>query len=43
MRTWLLTATDCSCSSLDVCALFATEDTPQARGQYALAITHAPA
>lgn len=23
MRAWLLTATDCSCSSLDVCALFA--------------------
>jgi len=22
MRTWLLTATDCSCTSLDVCALF---------------------
>ena len=22
MRSWLLTATDCSCSSLDVCALF---------------------
>ena len=22
MRTWLLTATDCSCTTLDVCALF---------------------
>lgn len=22
MRRWLLTATDCSCTSLDVCALF---------------------
>jgi hypothetical protein len=22
MRAWLLTATDCSCTSLDVCALF---------------------
>jgi MerR family redox-sensitive transcriptional activator SoxR len=22
MRTWLLTATDCSCATLDVCALF---------------------
>jgi hypothetical protein len=22
MREWLLTATDCSCTSLDVCALF---------------------
>jgi MerR family transcriptional regulator, redox-sensitive transcriptional activator SoxR len=25
MRSWLLTATDCDCTSLDVCALFATE------------------
>jgi MerR family transcriptional regulator, redox-sensitive transcriptional activator SoxR len=25
MRTWLLTATDCSCTSLDVCALFALD------------------
>jgi MerR family redox-sensitive transcriptional activator SoxR len=25
MRAWLLTATDCSCTSLDVCALFATQ------------------
>lgn len=24
MRSWLLTATDCSCTSLDVCALFET-------------------
>jgi MerR family redox-sensitive transcriptional activator SoxR len=23
MRTWLLTATDCSCTTLDVCGLFA--------------------
>jgi hypothetical protein len=22
MRAWLLTATDCSCTSLDACALF---------------------
>jgi hypothetical protein len=22
MRAWLLTATDCSCTTLDVCALF---------------------
>jgi MerR family transcriptional regulator, redox-sensitive transcriptional activator SoxR len=30
MRAWLLTATDCSCSSLDVCALFepGTQPTP---------------
>ena len=28
MRTWLLAATDCSCTSLDVCALF--EPTPRA-------------
>jgi len=26
MRNWLLTATDCSCTTLDVCALFATDD-----------------
>jgi hypothetical protein len=26
MRSWLLTATDCSCTSLDVCALFPHED-----------------
>ena len=26
MRTWLLTATDCSCTSLDVCALFEPPD-----------------
>ena len=24
MRAWLLTATDCSCTTLDACALFAT-------------------
>jgi MerR family redox-sensitive transcriptional activator SoxR len=28
MRTWLLAATDCSCTSLDVCALF--EPAPRA-------------
>jgi MerR family redox-sensitive transcriptional activator SoxR len=28
MRTWLLVATDCSCTSLDACALF--EPTPRA-------------
>jgi MerR family redox-sensitive transcriptional activator SoxR len=26
MRDWLLTATDCSCTSLDVCALFDADD-----------------
>jgi MerR family transcriptional regulator, redox-sensitive transcriptional activator SoxR len=26
MRAWLLTATDCSCTSLDVCALFEAEN-----------------
>jgi MerR family redox-sensitive transcriptional activator SoxR len=26
MRSWLVTATDCSCTSLDVCALFETAD-----------------
>lgn len=25
MRSWLLTATDCSCTSLDICALFDRE------------------
>jgi MerR family redox-sensitive transcriptional activator SoxR len=29
MRSWMLTATDCSCTSLDVCALF---DAPAAEG-----------
>jgi MerR family redox-sensitive transcriptional activator SoxR len=31
MRAWLLTATDCSCTSLDVCALFepATTSSPE--------------
>jgi MerR family redox-sensitive transcriptional activator SoxR len=28
MRQWLLTATDCSCTTLDVCALFAQPDEP---------------
>jgi MerR family transcriptional regulator, redox-sensitive transcriptional activator SoxR len=31
MRDWLLTATDCSCTSLDVCALFESGDAPPAR------------
>jgi MerR family redox-sensitive transcriptional activator SoxR len=28
MRQWLLTATDCSCTTLDVCALFAVDGDP---------------
>ena len=28
MRAWLLTATDCSCTSLDVCALFDRDEAP---------------
>jgi MerR family transcriptional regulator, redox-sensitive transcriptional activator SoxR len=41
MRAWLLTATDCSCSTLDVCALFDrdAESSPRALAQ-PLAITH---
>jgi MerR family redox-sensitive transcriptional activator SoxR len=30
MRDWLLTATDCSCTSLDVCALFSRPAVPAA-------------
>ena len=29
MRTWLLTATDCSCTTFDACRLFAAEDSPR--------------
>jgi hypothetical protein len=29
MRAWLLTATDCSCISLDVCALFDRDGAPE--------------
>jgi MerR family redox-sensitive transcriptional activator SoxR len=41
MRTWLLTASDCSCTTLDVCALFDrdAQDPPAALDQ-PLAITH---
>jgi MerR family transcriptional regulator, redox-sensitive transcriptional activator SoxR len=44
MRAWLLTATDCSCTSLDVCALFDADhgdvaEQPAAR----LSITRVPA
>jgi MerR family transcriptional regulator, redox-sensitive transcriptional activator SoxR len=38
MRSWLLTATDCSCTSLDVCALF-DSDAPAP----ALRVTQVPA
>ncbi len=43
MRQWLLTATDCSCTSLDVCALFepGADHTPQAGSPGPLRITHA--
>jgi MerR family redox-sensitive transcriptional activator SoxR len=40
MRTWLLTATDCSCTSLDACALF---DPDGAKPAPTLAITQVPA
>jgi MerR family redox-sensitive transcriptional activator SoxR len=34
MRRWLLTATDCSCTTLDVCALFAVDgDTVRHAGE----------
>ena len=39
MRAWLLTATDCSCTSLDVCALFAPNGEKPASAE-ALHITH---
>jgi MerR family transcriptional regulator, redox-sensitive transcriptional activator SoxR len=32
MRSWLLMATDCSCASLDVCALFALDSSVSAAG-----------
>jgi MerR family redox-sensitive transcriptional activator SoxR len=42
MRAWLLTATDCSCTTLDVCALFAPDATaPVGQGDpEPLRITH---
>ncbi|HEX7298891.1 MAG TPA: MerR family transcriptional regulator [Solirubrobacteraceae bacterium] len=41
MRTWLLTATDCSCTTLDVCALFDRDaQKPQTEVVRPLAITH---
>jgi MerR family transcriptional regulator, redox-sensitive transcriptional activator SoxR len=39
MRSWLRTATDCSCTSLDVCALFDAARQDQAR----LNVTRIPA
>jgi MerR family redox-sensitive transcriptional activator SoxR len=42
MRNWLLTATDCNCTTLDVCALFDPdrERTPQTGNPEPLRITH---
>ena len=42
MRAWLLTATDCSCTSLDVCALFDREGAPVngSGGAEQLHVTH---
>jgi MerR family redox-sensitive transcriptional activator SoxR len=41
MRAWLLTATDCSCTTLDVCGLFSSDtgSTCTANGDH-LRITH---
>jgi MerR family redox-sensitive transcriptional activator SoxR len=39
MRTWLLTATDCSCTTLDACALFTAESRDYARP---LVLRHEP-
>jgi MerR family transcriptional regulator, redox-sensitive transcriptional activator SoxR len=41
MRSWLMTATDCSCTSLDVCALFAADATAD-RPPRRLSITQLP-
>jgi hypothetical protein len=45
MRAWLLLATDCSCTSLDVCALFDREGGTRKRSGCAerLRITHVAA
>jgi MerR family transcriptional regulator, redox-sensitive transcriptional activator SoxR len=42
MRSWLLTATDCSCTSLDVCALFdrEAERVSASDGPVRLHVTH---
>jgi MerR family transcriptional regulator, redox-sensitive transcriptional activator SoxR len=42
MRAWLMTATDCSCTSLDVCALFEAEVGAQHSAR-PLSITRVPA
>jgi MerR family redox-sensitive transcriptional activator SoxR len=39
MRTWLLTATDCSCTSLDICALFDRRPAADERADEELCIT----
>ncbi|UGS35666.1 MerR family transcriptional regulator [Capillimicrobium parvum] len=40
MRTWLLTAIDCSCTSLDVCALFEpSHGTPASDAPHPLRVT----
>jgi MerR family transcriptional regulator, redox-sensitive transcriptional activator SoxR len=43
MRSWLVTATDCGCTSLDVCALFGTEATAGAADGAPLRVTRVPA
>jgi MerR family transcriptional regulator, redox-sensitive transcriptional activator SoxR len=40
MRAWLLTATACSCTTLDVCALFATDHGSRESEPEPLRITH---
>jgi len=43
MRSWLLSATDCGCTSLDGCALFATEAPAAAEAVASLRVTRVPA
>lgn len=40
MREWLLTATSCSCTSLDVCALFEPDGELAPKAEPPLRITH---
>jgi MerR family redox-sensitive transcriptional activator SoxR len=42
MRAWLMTATDCSCTTLDVCGLFEAEGSHQ-QSVRPLSITRVPA
>ena len=42
MRAWLMTATDCSCTTLDVCALFEAGASPQ-HSVPPLSVTRVPA